>query len=45
MKLSDETLAIIETALKHGDSVELKKEQGRLVVVVIKRQVKIKQEF
>lgn len=45
MKISDEALKIIETALKHGNTVELKKEAGRLVIVEIKRQVKAKENM
>lgn len=29
--------------LKHGDAAEVKREQGRTVVIEIKRQVKIKE--
>ena len=40
--IDNNTAEIILQALKHGNSVELKKEQGKLVVVEIRRQVKIK---
>ena len=36
------TTELILQALKRGNTVELKKEQGRLVVVEIQRKVKIK---
>lgn len=42
MKIDEKTLEIIERALKHGHSVELKREQGKLVVVEIERKVKVK---
>jgi hypothetical protein len=37
-----EVIEEILRALKHGNSVELKKENNRLVVVEIQRKVKIK---
>lgn len=43
--LTDEMLDIIVKILKRGDTVELKKENGDIVVVEIKRQKKIKKPF
>lgn len=40
--MDSETIELIMQILKKGNSVELKREQGRLVVVEIKRKVKIK---
>lgn len=40
--LSSAQVAIIKQVLKRGYSVELKMENGKLVVVEIRRQVKIK---
>ena len=42
MKIDEKTLETIERALRHGHSVELKREQGKLVVVEIERKVKAK---
>ena len=42
MKIDERTLEAIERALRHGHSVELKREQGKLVVVEIERKVKAK---
>lgn len=42
MKIDQRTLEIIERALKHGHVVELKREQGKLVVIEIERKVKAK---
>ena len=41
-KITPEILDIILNILKKGNSAELKKEQGKLVVVEIKRKVKTK---
>lgn len=43
--LSKEATETIIKILRKGDTVELKKENGNLVVVEIKRQKKIKQTF
>ena len=40
--MDNETIEIIMQILKKGNSVELKREQGRLVVVEIQRKVKNK---
>ena len=40
--LDRETETLILKILKRGDSVELKKENGKLVIVEIRRQVKQK---
>lgn len=40
--LDEKTTEMITQALKRGNSVELKKEQGKLVVVEIQRKVKAK---
>lgn len=40
--MNPEVETLIMNILKRGNTVELKKEQGRLVVVEIKRKVKIK---
>lgn len=45
MEISREALAIIEKALRHGNSVELKKEKGCLVVVEIERHCRKKETF
>lgn len=45
MEISKEALEIIERALRHGNSVELKKERGCLVVVEIERHCRRKEEF
>lgn len=42
MKITKEMIEVIEAALKRGNSVELKKEQGRLVIVEIARKLRIK---
>ena len=41
-KITPEVIDIILNILKKGNSAELKKEQGRLIVVEIKRKVKTK---
>lgn len=41
-KITPEIIDIILNILKKGNSAELKKEQGKLVVVEIKRKVKTK---
>lgn len=38
----DKTITAVKQAFKRGNTVELKKEQGKLVVVEIQRKVKIK---
>ena len=43
IRLSPETLEAIERALKRGNSIELKRENGNLVAVEIVRKVRIKQ--
>ena len=40
--IDDNTAEIIRQVLRHGNSVELKKEQGKLVVVELQRKVRIK---
>lgn len=40
--LDDKATEIILQALKRGNTVELKKEQGKLVVVEIQRKAKLK---
>lgn len=40
--IDDHTAEIIRQVLRHGNSVELKKEQGKLVVVELQRKVRIK---
>ena len=40
--LDEKTTEIILQALKRGNSVELKKEQGKLVIVEIQRKMKTK---
>lgn len=40
--LDEKATAIILQAFKRGNSVELKKEQGKLVVVEIQRKMKMK---
>ena len=40
--LSDEVIEEILRILKHGNTIELKKENGKIVVVEIQRKVKIK---
>ena len=40
--LDEKATTIILQAFKRGNSVELKKEQGKLVVVEIQRKMKIK---
>lgn len=45
MEISKEALATIEKALRHGNSVELKKEKGCLVVVEIERHCRKKEIF
>lgn len=42
MTIDQKTIEIIDRALRHGHSVELKREQGKLVVVEIERKVKAK---
>lgn len=41
-RLPDEVLAVIEKALKKGRTVELKKVNGKVEVIEIDRQLKIK---
>lgn len=41
-KITPEVIDIILNILKKGNSAELKKEQGKLIVVEIKRKVKTK---
>lgn len=43
--LTDEMLDLIAKILKRGDTVELKKENGDIVVVEIRRQKKMKNPF
>lgn len=43
--IPNETLDLISRILKRGNSVELKKEKDKLVVVEIQRQVRTKQTF
>ncbi len=45
LKISDEALKLIEAALKRGNSVEVKRESGRLVIVEIRRKVAIKENM
>lgn len=45
MTLTEEVLKTIESALKHGNTVELKKVNGQIQVIEIKRQLKIKAPF
>ena len=40
---TEEVVQIIDTAFRHGNTVELKVEKGNLVVVEIERKVKTKQ--
>ena len=40
--VSPEVIKTIGTILKRGDTVELKKENGKLVVVEIQRKAKVK---
>ena len=40
--ITDEVEQIIEKALKKGNTIELKKERGKLTVIEIERKVKIK---
>lgn len=40
--INDEVIELIDKILKKGNSAELKREQGKLVVVEIERKVKIK---
>lgn len=40
--MDSETIEVIMNILKKGNTVELKREQGKLVIVEIQRKVKIK---
>ena len=42
IRFEEKDLKIITDAIKRGNSVELKKEQGKLVVVELQRKVKTK---
>ena len=43
LKLNDEVLAVIEQALKRGNTVEIKKVNGQIQVIEIDRRLKIRQ--
>ena len=45
LKLNDEVLAVIEKALKRGNTVEIKKVNGQIQVIEIDRRLKIRQEI
>lgn len=40
--ITDEMLKVISEVLKHGDTVELKREHNKLVVVEVRRKARIK---
>ena len=42
MELTKEHIEVIESALKRGNTIEIKKERENLVIVEISRKVKIK---
>jgi formylmethanofuran dehydrogenase subunit D len=44
INMTDEMLKAIADILKRGDTVELKREHGKLVIVEIRRKVKIKEQ-